>query len=162
MIVEPAVAGDVPEIVALEEAFDTPWSEESWRAELDGDDRLVLAARRRSDGVLIGAASFRVVDDVAELNRIVVAPQQRRLGLARVMLVAGMQWAIGKGAARMLLEVDHANDAAIALYRGYGFRQIAVRPDYYGPGADALILERGLEGVDADSVGMWDMEGADE
>jgi len=161
VIVEPAVAGDVPEIVALEEAFDTPWSEESWRAEL-GDDRLVLAARRRSDGVLIGAASFRVVDDVAELNRIVVAPQQRRLGLARVMLVAGMQWAIGKGAARMLLEVDHANEAAIALYRGYGFRQIASRPDYYGPGADALILERGLEGVDADSVGMWDMEGADE
>ncbi len=35
---------------------------------------------------------------------------------------------------------------------------MATRPDYYGPGADALVLERRLEGVDADSVGMWDME----
>jgi ribosomal protein S18 acetylase RimI-like enzyme len=74
------------------------------------------------------------------------------------MLVAGLQWAIREGAARMVLEVEHDNEPAIALYRGYGFRPIAARADYYGPGADAVIMERPLEGVDADSVGMWDME----
>lgn len=162
MIVDQATAADLPEILTLESAFHTPWSEASWRAELEGDDRLVLAARRRVDNVLIGAASFQVVDEVADLNRIVVAPQQRRLGLARVMIVAGMQWAIGLGARRMLLEVEHTNSAAISLYRGYGFKQIARRKDYYGRGADALILERKLEGLDADSVGMWDMEESNE
>ena len=73
-----------------------------------------------------------------------VAPDQRRLGLARVMLVSGLQWAIGRGAHRMMLEVEHDNEAAINLYRGYGFRSVAKRPDYYGPGGHALILERGL------------------
>ncbi len=74
------------------------------------------------------------------------------------MLVSGLQWAIGQGATRMLLEVEHTNAPAITLYGGYGFREVSKRPDYYGPGADALVLERHLEGVDADSVGMWDME----
>ncbi|MHA6511134.1 GNAT family N-acetyltransferase [Tessaracoccus sp. Z1128] len=157
MIVENATAADLPEILELEAHFDRPWSEESWRQEVTGGGRLVLIARRQ-DGATVGVASFQLVDEVADLHRIVVAPEQRRLGFARVMLMAGLQWAIGRGARRMLLEVDSGNAAAIQLYQGYGFAAVATRPDYYGPGADALILERRLEGVDADSVGTWDME----
>lgn len=161
MIVETAEASDLPDILALEAHFDTPWSEHSWHQEVTGDGRLVLIARRQS-GETVGVAAFQLIDDVADLHRIVVAPQQRRLGFARVMLMAGLQWAIGHGARRMLLEVDAGNAPAIQLYQGYGFVAVATRPDYYGPGADALILERRLEGVDADSVGMWDMEDNDE
>ena len=157
MIVEPARPDDLAAIVELEANFGVPWSEESWRAELEGDSRLVLVARRDA-GDLVGVAGFQLVDDVADLHRIVVAPQQRRLGFARVMLVSGLRWAIAQGASRMLLEVEQDNAPAITLYRGYGFREVARRGDYYGPGADALVLERFLEGVDADSVGMWDME----
>ena len=137
MIVETAVAEDLPDILALEEHFATQWSEASWRQEVTGEGRLVLIARRTS-GEAVGVAAFQLVDDVADLHRIVVAPHQRR---------------------RMLLEVDASNASAIQLYQGYGFAAVATRPDYYGPGADALLLERRLEGVDADSVGMWDMEG---
>ena len=157
MMVESAELTDLPDILELEAHFETPWSEQSWREELTGRGRLVLIARLQ-DGATVGVAAFQLVDDVADLHRIVVAPQQRRLGFARVMLMAGLQWAIGQGARRMLLEVDATNAAAIQLYPGYGFVTVATRRDYYGPGADALILERRLEGVDADSVGMWDME----
>ena len=163
MIVEPAAPADLASILALEEHFGVPWSEESWRAELTGEGRLVVAARvdgslDGGDPELVGVACFQRLAEVVDLHRIVVAPSQRRLGLARAMLVAGLQWAIREGAARMVLEVEHDNEPAIALYRGYGFRAIAARADYYGPGADAVIMERPLEGVDADSVGMWDME----
>lgn len=157
MIVETATLDDLDDLLALEAHFDTPWSAEAWREELDGEARLVLVARG-PDHEAVGAASFQIVDDVADLHRIVVAPGHRRLGFARVMLVAGLQWAIGAGARRMLLEVNAGNEPAIRLYRGYGFAPVATRRDYYGPGADALVLERRLEGVDADSVGMWDME----
>ena len=157
MIVERAAASHLPAILALEDSFSVPWSEESWRAEIDGEDRLTLVARDAA-GAVVGVSCFQLVAEVADLHRIAVAPDQRRLGLARVMLVSGLQWAIGRGAHRMMLEVEHDNEAAINLYRGYGFRSVAKRPDYYGPGGHALILERGLEGVDADSVGMWDME----
>ena len=169
MIVEVAELADLPAIVALEEHFGVRWSEDSWRAELTGDGRLVLAARVGCDpdgggsgtGELVGVACFQRLAEVVDLHRIVVAPSRRRLGLARAMLVAGLQWAIREGAARMVLEVEHDNEAAIALYRGHGFRPIAARADYYGPGADAVVMERPLEGVDADSVGMWEMEARD-
>ena len=157
MIVSVAGPDDLAEIMALEEHFDVQWSEKSWLDELSGEGRLVLIARRRTGGT-VGAACFQKVDEVVDLHRIVVDSTQRRLGFARVMLVTGLQWAIAEGAARMILEVDHTNEAAIALYRGYGFHRVATRADYYGPGHDALIMERTLVGVDADSVGMWDME----
>ena len=156
MNVDIATVEDLPGIVALEANFDTAWSEQSWLDEITGSGRLVLIARKKKG--VVGVACFQHVDEVVDLHRIVIAPDHRRLGFARVMLLAGLQWAIERGAARMLLEVDHRNEAAIKLYRGYGFRQVAQRRDYYGPGADALILERPLEGVDADSVGMWDVE----
>ncbi|SHJ88352.1 ribosomal-protein-alanine N-acetyltransferase [Tessaracoccus bendigoensis DSM 12906] len=157
MMVEPAASGDLAAITALETNFGVPWSEDAWRAELEGDGRLVLVARMES-GEVVGAACFQLVDDVADLHRIVVSTTRRRLGLARVMLVSGLRWAIGLGASRMLLEVEHDNAPAVTLYRGYGFHEVARRADYYGPGADALVLERFLEGVDVDSVGMWDVE----
>lgn len=157
MNVDVATLDDLPAILGLEANFDVAWSEQSWRDELIGEGRLVLISRRQDAGI-VGVACFQHIAEVVDLHRIVVAPEERRLGFARVMLVAGLQWAIGRQASRMLLEVDHRNEPAIALYRAYGFRQVAKRTGYYGPGADALILERPLEGVDADSVGMWDTE----
>ncbi|HHT14030.1 MAG TPA: GNAT family N-acetyltransferase [Propionibacterium sp.] len=167
MNVDVATLADLPGIMALEASFDKKWSEQSWRDEITGTGRLVLIARTTPRGQaqepeIIGVACFQHVDEVVDLHRIVVAPEHRRLGFARVMLVAGLQWAIERGARRMLLEVDHRNEPAITLYRGYGFREITRRADYYGPGAHALILERALAGVDADSVGMWDMEAEDD
>ena len=43
----------------------------------------------------------------------------------------------------LLLEVRAGNEAAIALYRGLGFRQVGRRPKYYqNPPEDALILRK--------------------
>jgi ribosomal protein S18 acetylase RimI-like enzyme len=51
-----------------------------------------------------------------------------------------------QGAERALLEVRRHNVPALALYEGLGFREIGVRRNYYGPGEDALVLERVLRG----------------
>ncbi|MDF1488280.1 GNAT family N-acetyltransferase [Tessaracoccus caeni] len=155
MIVTPAEERDAQAIAALEDTFEPleRWSLESWRQEILGDDRLVLAAKRKATGEVLGAASYQLVDGTADLNRIVVAPTQRRLGLARLMLVRGLEWAVERGAVRMMLEVRADNDAALTLYRSHGFAQIATRPRYYGGTVDALVMERGLVGVDSHSVG---------
>lgn len=155
MIVTPADAGDAEAIAALEESFEPleRWSLASWRQEILGQDRLVLTAKRRATGEVLGAASYQLTDVTADLNRIVVAPTQRRLGLARLMLVDGLKWALEQGAMRMMLEVRADNDAALTLYRSHGFQQIATRPGYYGGAVDALVLERSLVGVNSHSVG---------
>ena len=49
-----------------------------------------------------------------------------------------------RGAERMLLEVEWANEPALALYRGLGFVVISHRVNYYGTNRDALVMQREL------------------
>jgi len=155
MIVERASTADAEAIAALEAGFEPleRWSLKSWRQEIVAPGRLILAAKRKATGEVLGAAAYHLVDDTADLNRIMVAPTQRRLGLARLMLLGGLEWALLQGAARMMLEVRADNDAALALYRSHGFVPVATRPLYYGGTVDALVLERSLVGVHAHSIG---------
>lgn len=129
----------------LEKAFPVAqrWSQESWQAELDGGNRHVLVWRDDA-GLVQGVATFAVADDVVDLHRIVTSAALRRRGLARQLLASGLDWASHLDASRMLLEVEADNVAALALYRSEGFKKIAERRDYYGPGADAVILEKEL------------------
>lgn len=91
-----------------------------------------------------GFSLARVVADEAELLTLAVAPEARRRGLGRRLLGATVTAARRRGAETMLLEVASDNAAAIALYRGAGFVQLARRREYYrlpdGGATDALIL----------------------
>lgn len=140
----PAPTVTAEELALLDAAcFPVPerWAPAAWDDELRGGDRLL--GFRRDGRTLVAAATVRVVADVADLHRIMVDPGHRGRGIARGLLDE-MLGRAGVDASRMLLEVRHDNLAALALYRGVGFGTIATRPDYYGPGAHALVLERAL------------------
>lgn len=137
-MIEPATSNDLAALLELETCFEQRWSEESWRAELDGTDRFVAVVR--DAGRVVAAACFHIVDETADLDRIVVAPARRRQGLAAKLMEAGLDWAAAQGATKVLLEVEQHNEAAIELYRRYCFAQIAVRKNYYGQGKDALVM----------------------
>jgi ribosomal-protein-alanine N-acetyltransferase len=165
-----ATTADLDALLALEECFDpaSRWSADAWLAELSSPDRLVLASRPVEPGTaprpvevvetsLIEAsptdqparvdavATFQVVAEVADLHRIVVAPQARGRGLATALVEAGCAWSVAQGAERMLLEVEHDNAPALALYRRLGFVELHARRDYYGPGRTALVMQKRLE-----------------
>lgn len=142
MTVRPAVPADLPSLVALEAACFAAeaWSESQVREELTGG-RTVLALDTES--ALAGYASVSVVAEDAELLRIAVDPGQRRAGFGRSLLDAALDAAQHRGAARMLLEVDAENVAAIGLYESRGFATLARRRGYYR-GRDALVMERQL------------------
>ena len=75
-------------------------------------------------------------EDGTELLRIGVAPSGRRQGLAKSMmmeLVAMSQ--------RILLEVSDSNRAAISLYLGCGFKEIARRKRYYADESDCIVMQ---------------------
>ncbi len=132
-----ATLDDLPEIVELEACFPTKerWSETSWAQELRGSRRTTLVAR---DVRLLGVITFQDMGEAADLNRIVVRPDARRQGVADALMQAGLG-AVGK---RCLLEVRDDNLPAVELYRKHGFSMIHRRNDYYGAGADALVMER--------------------
>jgi len=90
----------------------------------------------------------RAVADEAELLIIATDPSHQRAGLGRAILAQFEDRARAAGATRVFLEVAADNAAAIALYHGAGFRQIARRAAYYDRAGsereDALILEKTL------------------
>lgn len=128
----------LPEILELERvAFPQAeqWSEDSWRAEIVGAWVVVTG------DPVVGVVAFRVVDEVAELFRIVVAEEARNHGIGRQLLAAGISWARSQLAERVLLEVRADNESALSLYRKAGFEPLQVRRDYYGAGVDAVVMQ---------------------
>lgn len=142
MIISTATLEDLPALLGLEEvgfASHERWSGSSWASEVTADDRLVLVTRE--DDQVVGVACFSVVDQTAELLRVVVRPDLQGRGMARRLVQVGMEWADAAGAERMLLEVRHDNARGLSLYDAAGFHPIARRADYYGSGRHAIVME---------------------
>ncbi|MCL1841056.1 MAG: GNAT family N-acetyltransferase [Propionibacteriaceae bacterium] len=150
-----AGTGDLAGLVGLESSCfgpDERWSAPSWQAELDGDDRAVwVAVRTRRDADAGGCQAFdevvaaccvHLAGEDAELFRVMTAPALRGLGVATMLVSAGLAWARAHGAVRMLLEVRHDNVTARSLYADLGFTDLYLRTNYYGYGLDAVVMSR--------------------
>lgn len=83
------------------------------------------------DAAIAGYGIVSQPIDEAHLLNLCVHPDYRRGGLAASLLDFLMREASLGGADRMFLEVRPSNKAAVALYRGNGFRVIGRRPGYY-------------------------------
>lgn len=142
MIITRARLDDLDAIMTLEaDGFDQgSWSRDSWTDELTVEDRQVLAYRDADDR-LIAVATLHLVDDFADLLRVIVAPERRGQGIARKLLIAAILMAQASGAVRILLEVEEENLPARAVYARLGFDPIDRRRDYYGPERHAVVME---------------------
>ena len=92
---------------------------------------------------VVGYAALSCNGDTADLLRVAVNPDRRRLGVARRLcdaILAG----VGPACTRVLLEVAADNPAAMALYSRLGFVEIDRRRRYYGGAVDAVVMERAL------------------
>ena len=122
-------------------AFDIGWDAAAIEALLDMPG---AALEAEVDGFLL----WRRAADEAEIVTLAVRPEARRQGLGGRLLDRTLSRARDQGVARLLLEVAHDNDAALALYASRGFERAGRRPAYYarpdGARADALILALNL------------------
>lgn len=141
-----ATAADAPAMASAHaQAFDTPWDEVDFEDLLEGDGIFGLVVRAEDPaGVLI----CRAVAGEAEILTVGVAPWARRQGIGRALMTAAIGMARQAGAADMFLEVDVANDGAVALYEDLGFVRAGLRKQYYDRGAegraDALVMRLDL------------------
>jgi len=144
--VRQAGLADAVAVTDLEEAG---LGEDAWSAGLlaevvGGTLPTVHALVAEHDGVVVGYAAGSLVVEVAELQRLVVTPAARRLGVARALLAKLLALARDAGAHRLLLEVRADNGAARAFYAAAGFVEVGRRPRYYRDGESALVLERAI------------------
>ena len=137
---------DVPQIAALEKlCFSDPWSEKSVASELENSLSLWLVWEEQ--GEVLGYVGSQSVPPEADVMNLAVTPGGRRRGIAKVLLTELIQLLRGNGVEALFLEVRASNEAAIALYEGFGFAQVGRRSGYYEkPREDALILRKELAG----------------
>ena len=93
------------------------------------------------DEQILGYCNLRILAGEGEIQRIAVLPPFRRLGVARKLMDAMVDFAVENKAAAVTLEVRESNRPARNLYESYGFTAEAVRKGYYrNPSEDAVIM----------------------
>ena len=123
------------------ECFSLPWSRDTLTEMLDSRFDTVWIAFLEEEAA--GFLDFREIAGEGELMRVAVRPRFRNRGLGRMLLDKMLEKAENGGTETIVLEVRRSNAPAIALYTGAGFKQEAVRKNYYDePQEDALILRR--------------------
>jgi ribosomal-protein-alanine N-acetyltransferase len=148
---EPAILdarlSDAAALAAVHAAsFRHGWSETEFERLLA--DRAVIAQTARAEGgrgAIVGFILSRRAADEAEILTVAVLPAARGRGVAAELLRRHMRRLAALGVARLFLEVEEGNRAALRLYARAGFTQVGRRPGYYTPGgAAALVLRRDL------------------
>ena len=139
--VRPLADNDLALVAALEAAvFSAPWSEGMFAHELSAPGRAWFVAHDES-GTLVAYAGVAVfLGDEAHVMNLAVAPARRRNGLGRRLLAVLCDAARAMHARRITLEVRARNVEAVGLYEAAGFESAGIRPGYYGPGDDAVIM----------------------
>lgn len=136
---------DLAEVLAIESAiYSHPWTRGNFADSLRAGYRCYTW---RSGVELIGYFILMIAAGEGHLLNLSVAAVRQRQGHGSTLLAETMRMAGAEGAEQLFLEVRPTNAGAKALYSRFGFRQVAVRRDYYpAPGGreDALVLARTL------------------
>jgi len=132
---------DLDEVLAIEQViYSHPWTLGNFADSLRAGYQCWTW---RSGAELVGYFILMVAAGEAHLLNLSVASARQRGGHGSALLREAMRVARSRGALHVFLEVRPSNDGAKALYSRFGFRQVAVRPNYYPARAgreDALVL----------------------
>jgi ribosomal-protein-alanine N-acetyltransferase len=148
------VAEDLPQVMELERLAFTqqPWTPGLFLHELKLPfSRLHLARTANGTRQVLGYVCWWLIGDEVHILNLAVHPEARRGGTGRALVQRVVDDAIANAATSVSLEVRPENDAALGLYQSLGFSQIGRRRNYYGPGEDAIIMERRLGVVSRES-----------
>lgn len=117
--------------------FSTPWSEDIYRRELENPQSVGFVCT--DGGKVVGMIHCNFVLDELTLNTLCIAPEYRRLGLAKRLWNAVREMMQGVCTV-CYLEVRESNLPARTLYSSLGFVQNGYRPRYYSKPEEAAVL----------------------
>lgn len=144
MIIREMTNEDAPDAAAIEQTLGgSPWSAESFRGSLDRPEAHFLVAEAPDGSLAAYCGCYKTPDD-AEIVSVACAENYRRQGYASALLDRMIRDLADDRILRIVLEVRAGNEAAICLYRRFGFKEIGVRRRFYeNPPEDALVMQRG-------------------
>lgn len=143
----PMNVNDIARVAALEQVVFSGSNHEPWSEQIFADD---FAAPghiwwvAHDEGEIVGYVGGVMAASEVQISNVAVVPERRREGIAERLLARVTYDAQMLNASTSELEVDVDNEAAKALYSKLGYKELAVRPNYYGAGHDALVMEAQL------------------
>lgn len=141
---------DVAEVAALEhQIFGDPWSADSFLAEVERNPDIGYPIVLCSQGEIVAyAVAWFIVDEI-HIGNVAVRPELQGQGIGQAVLRSVLEEGERRGMTYATLEVRPSNKRALALYERFGFRQIAVRKQYYRDNReDALVLALDLPSLE--------------
>lgn len=138
---------DLPAVVALErEIFKKEaWSVGQFKEEIAGTPLTryyVIAEDENQNLIGYGGIAQGVPNFEADIHTLAVAEKARRKGVGRRIMAELENWAIGRQASEIFLEMRTTNLEAKPLYESLGYEVISTRKNYYGNGIDAFVMRK--------------------
>jgi ribosomal-protein-alanine N-acetyltransferase len=137
---------DITQVSDIERrSYEFPWSHGVFRDCLLAGYHCIVIER---EDLVVGYSILSIAAGEAHILNLCVDPMYRQLGYGESLLDEVLERAVRAEVREIFLEVRPSNEAAIALYKKNGFRQIAHRPAYYQAmdgREDAAVLSRVLK-----------------
>jgi [ribosomal protein S18]-alanine N-acetyltransferase len=132
---------DLEQVVAIDQmAFGLPWPARSFQFELT-DNPASRCWVADLDGLVIGMVVAWLIVDEIHIATIAIHPDFRKQGFGEKLLLHVLRSAKADGAVSSFLEVREGNDAAIKMYRKFGYIESGRREGYYKDnGEDAILM----------------------
>lgn len=136
---------DLPQVLVIENvSFPTPFTENLFRMEMNLNVAHLYVARMGD--IIVGYIDYWRVGVETHLITIAVHPEWKRKKVASVLIDGMLDDCRKHSVERVTLDVRPSNEAAISLYRKYGFYEAGRRKEYYQDnGEDALVLNLDLK-----------------
>jgi ribosomal-protein-alanine N-acetyltransferase len=128
---------DVEQVVAIDKiSFSLPWPTSSFHFELTDNP-----ASRCWVAELDGRVAAMFIVDEIHIATIATHPDFRKQGIGEKLLSFTLQSAKDEGVVSSFLEVRESNEAALMMYRKFGYVESGRRAGYYKDnGEDAILM----------------------
>ena len=141
---------DVPAVAHIDQlSFSLPWPEHSFHYEVSDNRVARCFVAEAEDGRIAAMIVSWVVIDELHIATIATHHEFRRQGIGTLILKSALKDASADAVRRAFLEVRASNEAAISMYRKFGFEITGRRAKYYKDnGEDAILMT--LEPLEAE------------
>ena len=137
---------DLPGLMRIEdECFGVEkFSPDTIRSFIERTDTFVIVAIEAEETIGSAMCMVSVERGEGRVASVAVLPSFRMKSVGTKLLEECESEFIGRGLAISILEVDIANEAAMALYESLGYAVLGIIKDFYGAGRDAYSMEKTL------------------
>jgi len=142
IILRPIFKSDIDEIVNYENEYFHNFT--TYEKIIEDINNSLYQYYVLANAEIYGYVFVLVDEDKVQINSLVVVEKWRNKGYGKILLNNLLTKLKEIQIREITLEVRPSNIAALKLYNKFGFKQVAVRKNYYNNGEDALLMYKNL------------------